>query len=111
MELLNRLKIRLEGDLNPPSDALLTEYLLSARASIMNRLYPYRDTQELPVPTRYIDLQLRMAMELVAKTGAEGETGHSEDGVSRHYDSAGFSRALLAEIIPFVGVSRAPTSP
>jgi hypothetical protein len=38
------------------------------------------------------------------KRGAEGETAHSENGVSRSYSSASVSEELLREITPKVGV-------
>ena len=41
---------------------------------------------------------------MISKRGAEGETSHSENGVSRSYASAGVSEELLREITPKVGV-------
>jgi hypothetical protein len=38
------------------------------------------------------------------KRGAEGETSHSENGVSRTYSSASVSEELLREITPKAGV-------
>jgi hypothetical protein len=38
------------------------------------------------------------------KRGAEGETAHSENGVSRTYQSANVSEDLLKEITPKAGV-------
>ena len=37
---------------------------------------------------------------MFAKRGAEGETAHSENGVSRTYASANVSEDLLKEITP-----------
>jgi hypothetical protein len=38
------------------------------------------------------------------KLGVEGQTSHSENGVSRSYSSASVSEELLREITPKVGV-------
>ena len=50
------------------------------------------------------DLQIRIAVEMFNKRGAEGEIAHSENGVSRSYASANVSEDLLKEITPKVGV-------
>lgn len=70
---------------------------------ILNQRYPYDDTIA-DVPTRYQSLQVRIAAELYAKMGAEGQTTHSENGISRAWDSADVAQGLLNEITPYVGV-------
>ena len=42
----------------------------------------------------------RIAVDLFNKLGAEGETAHSENGVSRTYGAENVSTDLLAEIMP-----------
>jgi hypothetical protein len=69
----------------------------------MARRFPYGTTLE-EVEPRYVDLQLRIAVELYNKQGAEGESAHSENGISRTYESAGISKNLLYEITPMCGV-------
>jgi hypothetical protein len=56
------------------------------------------------IEPRYKDLQIRIAVEMFAKRGAEGETSHSENGISRTYSSANISEDLLREITPKAGV-------
>lgn len=76
--------------------------LLNAAAeALLNRLYPFGWADE-PVPPRYYTLQCRLAMELWARQGAEGELTHSENGVSRSWESSTLN-PLLRSVPPFVG--------
>lgn len=84
-------------------DAQLSLLLRFAGSKILTQRYPYDDTVS-DVPARYHDLQIRIAAELYAKLGAEGQVSHSENGISRAWDSADIARGLLDEITPFVGV-------
>jgi hypothetical protein len=65
----------------------------------MARRYPFEDFPG-ELEGRYLDLQLRIAADLYAKAGAEGETSHSENGVSRAYSNAWASEELLSEVTP-----------
>ena len=85
------------------SDDVLISYLTIAGRKIINRAYPYDDTIG-EVPRRYGYLQCEMAAYLLNKRGAEGQTAHSENGVSRSYESADVPESMLSEVIPHVGV-------
>ena len=89
-----------EGDW---SDEVLTSYLAIAGRKIINRAYPYDDTVT-EVPRRYGYLQCEIATYLLNKRGAEGQTGHSENGISRSYESADVPESMLSEVTPHVGV-------
>lgn len=89
-----------EGDW---SDDVLISYLHIAGQKIINRAYPYDDTVT-EVPRRYGYLQCDIANYLLNKRGAEGQTSHSENGVSRSYASADVPEAMLSEVVPVVGV-------
>ena len=84
------------------NDILLT-YLLIAGQKIINRAYPY-DEEITEVPKRYAILQCEIAAYLLNKRGAEGETSHSENGISRSYESADVPESLMGNIVPFCGV-------
>lgn len=99
MDILERLKLR-TGD---PDEAVLLDCMESAKSAIMVRRFPYSEWPD-EIEPQYVDLQYRIAVDLYNKTGAEGETGHSENGVSRSYGSAWISDELLGEVVPFVGV-------
>ena len=100
MTQLERLKIRITEKV---TDAELADILESAKAVILSRRFPFGDFPP-DVEERYKDLQIRIAVEMFNKRGAEGETSHSENGVSRSYSSASVSEELLREITPKVGV-------
>ena len=101
MTQLERLRIRIpEKDI---TDIELEDILESAKAVILSRRFPFGDYPE-DIEPRYKDLQIRIAVEMFNKRGAEGEIAHSENGVSRTYASANVSEDLLKEITPKAGV-------
>ena len=104
VEKLSMLRVMVgqpnEGDW---SDEALNLYLTIAGRKIINRAYPYDDSVD-EVPRRYGYLQCDIALYLLNKRGAEGQTSHSENGVSRAYASADVPEAMLCEVIPHVGV-------
>ena len=100
MTQLDRLKIRITENV---TDAELEDILESAKAKILSRRFPFGE-QPTEIEEKYKDLQIRIAVEMFNKRGAEGETAHSENGVSRSYASADVSEELLREITPKAGV-------
>lgn len=100
MGQLERLKIRITENI---TDEELEALLESAQAVIQSRRFPFGEVPGT-LEERYKDLQIRIAVEMFAKRGAEGEKAHSENGVSRTYSSASVSEELLREITPKVGV-------
>lgn len=98
MDNLARLKLRT----NEPDEAILEDCLESAKAAIMARRYPFQEWPE-ELEDRYLDLQFRMAMDIYAKIGAEGQTSHSENGINRAWESSWISEQLLSEVIPLAG--------
>ena len=78
-------------------------FLENAKLAILNRLYPYDDTKT-DIPERYKYLQMQIAIYLINKVGAEGESNHTEGGISRTYGSSGLPESYLREIIPRAGV-------
>lgn len=114
MNVLSILKLRLPDVQDDISDDLLLSFLESAKIAILTRRYPYNDFPSLKkedgsieyiLEPKYFDLQIRMAMELISKMGAEGQESHSENGISRKWESgSGISESLLNEVIPKAGV-------
>lgn len=91
------------GDSDNPTNETLTVYLSLAVNAVMNRLYPF-GWEDKHLPNKY-DLKVcEIACYLYNKRGAEGQTGHSENGISRSYESASIPNSMLKEITPFVGV-------
>lgn len=85
------------------SDNVLLSYLKLAGEKIINRAYPYDDTVT-EVPRRYGALQCEIAAYLLNKRGAEGETAHSENGISRTYGNADVPESLMSNVTPFIEV-------
>ena len=85
------------------TEEVLLDYLKIAGQKIINRAYPY-DTDVTEVPKRYDFLHCEIAAYLLNKRGAEGQTGHSENGISRSYESADVPESLLGAVTPNVGV-------
>lgn len=81
------------------SDEILLNCLENAQSIILAKRFPF-GTDRTEVEPQYKGLQVRIAIDLYNKQGAEGETAHSENGVSRTYDGSWVSQQLLDEIIP-----------
>ena len=82
-------------------EELLQDFLDSAESIILNKRYPFMsDDDTYTLEKKYLNLQLRIAIELYNKQGAEGEMSHAENGTTRQYSSADVSESLLNEITP-----------
>lgn len=82
---------------------VVSAYLTLAEQKICRLAYPY-DHEVTTVPERYEMTQVEWAVYLLNKRGGEGETAHSENGVSRTYEDAGIPASMMREIVPFCGV-------
>ena len=85
------------------TEEVLLAYLNTAGSKILNRAYPY-GTEVTEVPTRYDFLHCEIAAYLLNKRGAEGQTSHSENGISRSYESADVPESMIGAVTPMVGV-------
>ena len=82
------------------TDEVLDNVLADAEALVLNRMYPFGYPDGTTVPPRYERIQIQLATELYSKRGAEGQTGHSENGISRSWPE---KSALLDRVLPHVG--------
>ena len=85
------------------TDDLIAYLLEQAEGIVLNKRYPFGAPEGSVVPAAYEHIQLRIAVELFSKMGAEGQKAHVENGVSRTYEAADVSPSLLRHIIPIVG--------
>lgn len=99
-EKLKALKAMIGGS---DTDEVLSTYLNLAGRKIIAKAYPY-NSEITEVPAQYDCLQVEIAAYLLNKRGAEGQTSHSENGVSRTYENADVPSSMLKAVIPFCGV-------
>lgn len=67
----------------------------------VNERRRFEATPENPFEPKYESLIVKLAFSSITKYGAEGESSHSENGISREYDNAGeYPEALLSRIVP-----------
>lgn len=97
---LERLQRKISVDAETGQDLLDAAFDI-----IMQRRFPFEDWPD-ELENRYLGLQIRIAVDLFNKTGAEGELSHSENGVSRTYGAENVSTDLLNEITPRAGFPR-----
>lgn len=100
---LQRIKVLLgvEGE---SEDTLLTEYLDMASDEILNWLYDRYD--EVPegteLPAKYDQVQIFAVMAGYGIAGAEGQTSHSENGISRVFKYPDMLAYIHANVHPYV---------
>ena len=100
VEKKEQLKIILND--SSMDDKILDTYLRISKQKILNRRFPFDEKcRQGEVPEEYEMLQLELACTLINKRGAEGESVHNENGVSRSYRT---ENDILFEITPLVGV-------
>ena len=100
-EKISRLNVLISPDTAPMS--LLESLLGQAEGIIMNRRYPFGPPEGATMPDAYEHIQLQIAVELFSKMGAEGQTAHNENGISRTWEAGDVSPSLLKRIVPVCG--------
>lgn len=84
-------------------DTPILRYEIKRAIAQINRCRRFKATDEKPYDEKYEDLIIPLAISSFAKIGAEGQTVHSENGITRHYTSGGdYPKELLREIIPLI---------
>ena len=106
MAMTNDEKVTAVETLIAPDTAskdLLLLLVKQAESIVLNRRYPFGIPNDAVVPVQYEQTQIRIAVELFSKRGAEGQTAHKENGIDRTWESADVSPALINKIIPLCG--------
>ena len=80
-------------------------YLKIAEDAIVSRAFPFASDVHC-MPEKYDRLQCEIAVYLISRRGAEGETSHTENGISRSYESAYIPESMLKSVVPFCGIPR-----
>lgn len=83
-------------------DEKLSLFLSMAENKVLNKRYPfgYTDEEKATAIEKYSDVVMDIAVFLYNKQGAEGQTGHSENGISRSYENAGIPDSFVSDIVP-----------
>ena len=100
-EKIKRLAVLISPD--TADSELLSILVEQSEGIVLNRRYPFGVPEGATVPVVYEHIQLQIAVEIFSKMGAEGQTAHGENGISRSYESADISPSLLKRIVPVCG--------
>lgn len=98
-------KTRLTAITGEADDTVLSAFLAIAKEKILRKAYPFKEySSSEDVPEKYENVQIEIAVYLLNKRGAEGETYHSENGINRSYENASVPDSMLKEVMPTAGV-------
>ena len=100
-EKLTILKTMLDSG-DTTSDETATAYLLAAEKAVINLAYPFGNGTET-MPEKYDYEQIQIALYMLNKRGAEGETLHIEAGTHRSFEVADIPVSLRARITSYAG--------
>ena len=102
-KILGTLKSVLTArDFDTFDDAYLTYEINRAIAEI-NRCRRFTPTASKKYDAKYEYLIIPFCISAIAKIGAEGQTSHSENGVSRQYGSSmDYPKELVQQIVPLI---------
>lgn len=100
-EKLTVLKSRLDSG-DTTSDDTAMSYLKSAEKAVINIAFPFGNGTEV-MPEKYDYEQIEIALYMLNKRGAEGETLHIEEGTHRTFEAADIPRSLRARITSHAG--------
>ncbi len=94
------LKARVSALTGETNEDILLTFIQLAADKVIAKAYPF-DPTVTEVPDRYQGVQLEIAVYMLNKRGAEGETSHNENGVNRSYEAASVPDSMLKGVIPF----------
>lgn len=98
---IEKLKVLISPD--TASDDLILYLLEQSEGIILNRRYPFGAPEGASLSPLHEQIQLRVAVELFSKMGAEGQTEHAENGITRKWEAGDVSPSLLRVIMPVCG--------
>lgn len=83
---------------------LYTTYLKLAEREIISWRYGSADNRPLVLPEEYDTVQLFAVIAGLNTSGAENQTSHSENGISRTFKHTDMIAYIRANVTPYVGV-------
>lgn len=100
-EKIAKLEVLISPD--TASDDLLSYLLEQAEGICLNRRYPFGCPEDASLSPMHEQIQLRVAVEIFSKMGADGQLSHQENGVMRTWEAGDISPSLLRHIVPVCG--------
>ena len=102
--LVTKLKaVLISKDFNIPDNDLVLEYEVERAIAEINKCRRFTPKGDSLYDKKYESLIIPLCVSAFAKTGAEGQTSHSENGVTRTYTSGGdYPKDVLDSIIPLI---------
>ena len=85
---------------------VISAFLSMAGDAIYHYADPYGIKDKDDVLSEYGGAQARAAAYFLNKRGADGQTSHSENGISRSYESGDLPDSIKREITPICGVAK-----
>lgn len=104
-ELVSKLQsILIAKDFNiTDSDKILLEYEVDRAIAEINKCRRFTPTDTVLCDKKYESLIIPLCVSAFSKSGAEGQTSHSENGIVRNYTSGGdYPKDVLNGIIPLI---------
>ena len=104
-ELVSKLQSILKAkDFNvTESDTPLLEYEVERAIAEINKCRRFTPTETVLYDKKYESLIIPLCVSAFAKSGAEGQISHTENGIVRTYTSGGdYPKELLRGIIPLI---------
>lgn len=91
-------------------DSVISAFLSMAAEAICHYCDPYGTIEATDILEKYGSAQAKLAAYFLNKRGADGQTAHSENGISRTYESGDIPPSIMREITPICGSVKAVSS-
>ena len=96
-EKIESMQVQLDANFDA---RVLGVYLRKAQQEILNKRFPYGE-QPQEIEPKYEQLQIELAVVLFNERGAEGQSSHNENGVSRSWRT---KEQILCDVVPYAEV-------
>lgn len=83
---------------------VISAFLEMAGDALCHYVDPFQMKEKSDLLETYGGVQTRIAAVWLNKRGADGQLSHSENGISRSYESGDIPSSILQELTPICGV-------
>lgn len=84
-------------------DTVISAFLSKAELELYRLVDPYKTTDQETIAEENADLQIDIAAYRLNKRGWDFESSHSENGVTRNYETGDLPDSILRRIVPKAG--------